>query len=426
MSIQKDMSELLQAGIINQDTADKIQDYYKEKSSSSTNRLFVVFGILGAILVGLGVILIIAHNWDDLSRTSKTVLAFVPLVIGQALCVYTIYKKSDSLAWREGSGVFLFFAVGASISLVSQIYNIPGNLGSFLFTWMFLCLPLIYLIKSSVVSLLYLIGIIFYACETSYWGYPYEQSYAYWAMLIFALPHYYQLYLKKPGSNFTIFQHWIIPLSVTIVLGTLSEDHGEFMYIAYMSFFGLCYLIGSTDFFSTQKFRNNGYQIIGSLGSIVLLLMLSFDWFWEDLVVKELVFSSMILSPEFIAATVFTFLSVVLWLRNRPATLRELKPLSILFLLFIPIFIMGTFSEYAVVFINLSILAVGLMLLRHGAQQTRLGLLNFGLLIIAALVACRFFDTDLSFIIRGTMFLGVGGGFFAANYWMLKKRMTHE
>lgn len=172
----KDIPELVKADVISQETADKIRDYYRKQGGQSTNRLFIVFGILGAILVGLGIILIIAHNWDELSRTTKILLAFLPLLVGQVLCGFVLLKKQDSVAWRESGTSFLFFTVGASISLVSQIYNIPGNLSSFLLTWMLLCLPLIYVMRSSIASLLYLIGITYYACEASYWTYPFSES----------------------------------------------------------------------------------------------------------------------------------------------------------------------------------------------------------------------------------------------------------
>jgi hypothetical protein len=37
-------------------------------------------------------------------------------------------------------------------------------------TWMVLCLPLVYIMKSSITSMLIIIGITFFACETSYWS----------------------------------------------------------------------------------------------------------------------------------------------------------------------------------------------------------------------------------------------------------------
>ena len=136
--MQKDIPELLKAGIITPETAEGIRQYYREKAGQSQNRLFIIFGILGAILVGLGVILIIAHNWDEFSRTLKTFFSFLPLLVGQFFCAFTLWRKNDSSAWRESSSAFLFFAVGASISLISQVYHIPGNISVFLLTWMLL------------------------------------------------------------------------------------------------------------------------------------------------------------------------------------------------------------------------------------------------------------------------------------------------
>jgi len=427
MSILKDIPELVKANIISQESADKIRDYYQNKGGQSTNRLFIVFGVLGAILVGLGIILIIAHNWDELSRTTKTFFAFLPLLIGQIVCGFTLIKKPDSIAWRESGAVFLFFSVGACISLVSQIYNIPGNLGNFLLTWMLLCIPLVYVMKSSMVSLLYIIGITFYAGETSYWSNSSFESYFYWILLLIVMPHYYQLYRKKPESNFMIFHNWLIPLSVIITLGTVAERADELMFIAYFSLFGLFYLVGNLEFFTKQRPINNGYKPLGSLGTIILLLTLSFDWFWEDLRMSDLQFNEVITSPEFLASAIISLLGVgLLYLQQKNKALSDIKPIAPVFILFIVTFIVGLSSPISVMLINLFVFAIGIMTIRNGAKQDHLGILNYGLLIITALVVCRFFDTDLSFVIRGILFVCVGVGFFAANYWMLKKRKTNE
>ncbi|NNC85176.1 MAG: DUF2157 domain-containing protein [Bacteroidia bacterium] len=427
MNMIKDIPELVNAGVISQETADKIRTYYQEKGGQSTNRLFIVFGILGAILVGLGIILIIAHNWDELSRTTKTLFAFLPLLVGQVLCAFVLIKKQDSVAWRESATAFLFFAVGASISLVSQIYNIPGNLSTFLLTWMLLCLPLIYVMKSSIASLLYLIGITQYAAETGYWSYPSSESYYYWLLLLAIIPHYYTLYKKKPESNFMIFHNWLIPLSVTAILGTVAKSTSELMFVAYISFLGLIYLIGELDFFTKQKPRNNGYKILGFLGTIGLLLALSFDWFWEVLRGEGFLFNDVIASPEFFASAILSLLAgglLVLQLKNK--SLNDMKPIMPVFILFIITFIIGLSSSFSVVLINILVFAIGILTIRDGAKQDSLGILNSGLLIITALVICRFFDTDLSFVIRGILFLSVGIGFFAINYWMLKKRKLND
>lgn len=423
MSIVKNLSELLEAGVISQETADKVRDYYQNKRGPSQNKLFVVFGILGAILVGLGVILIIAHNWDDLSRTAKTFIAFFPLLGGQILCGITLLKRPESITWRESSAAFLFFAVGASISLVSQIYNIPGNLSGFLLTWMLLCFPLIYLMKSSVSSLLYIIGITYYAGETGYWSYSSSESNWYWVLLLLVLPHYYILYKKKPESNFMIFHNWIVPLSVIIALGTVADRFEELLFVAYFSLFGLLYLIGNTPFFNQQRVRNHGYLILGSLGTLSLLLGLSFDGFWQDLRTQDFRFNEVIFSPEFIAASIITLLGIgVFFLQKRHRSFSEIKPMEPIFILFIIAFIIGLVSPVSVVLINLYIFLVSILTIKDGVKRDHLGVLNYGLLIMMALVICKFFDSDISFVARGILFLSVGIGFFLANYVMLKKR----
>jgi uncharacterized membrane protein len=426
MSLIKDIPELLNAEIITQETADKIQNYYKHKKSTSTNRLFIAFGILGAILIGLGIILIVAHNWDELSRVTKTLFAFLPLVVGQVFCVYTIIKKQESEAWKESSSAFLFFSVGASISLVSQIYNIPGNLSSYLLIWMLLCLPLVYVMKSSIASLLYLIGISYYAAEVGYWSYPSSESYLYWVLLLLVLPHYFILYKKRPQSNFMVFHNWFIPLSILITLGTVAYKMEELMFIAYFSVLGLFYLLGDTTFFAQQKPQNNGYKLLGTLGTVVLLLVLSFNWFWEELRDKDFQFSEIIAAPEFFASTIISLLAAVLsYLNHKNKSLKEIKPITLVFILFIVAFMLGLISSLPFVLINIYVFVIGILTVWDGAKRDNLGLLNFGLLIITALIICRFFDTDLSFVVRGILFVLVGAGFFLTNYWMLKKRKTN-
>jgi uncharacterized membrane protein len=419
----RNISELVNAGVITQETADSIENYYKNKRESPTNRLFIVFGILGAILLGSGIILIIAHNWDELSKSIKTSIAFFPLLLAQFLCGYILIKKHNSTAWRESGTAFLFFAVGACIALVSQIYNIPGETDTFLLTWMLLCLPLIYLMKSSVTSLLYLCGITYYASLAGYFSYSSSETHWYWLLLLAILPHYYVLYKNKPDSNFMIFHNWLIPLSVIIALGTVVESNSELILIAYLSLFGLFYLMGNLDFFKNQRMRNSGYEILGSAGTIVLLLVLSFGWFWEELRDTGFRFNLIVSTPEFLASVLTSLLAGGLfYLYRKNKSLNNVSPLSLVFILFILTFIVGLYSPFAVVLINLYVFAIGIFIIKNGARKDHLGTLNFGLLIIAALAVCRFFDENLSFVIRGLLFAAVGIGFFAANYWVLKRR----
>jgi len=425
MKLRKEITDLLAEGVIDQQTAERIEQYYLTKAGPPQSKLVIIFGILGSLLVGLGIVLILAHNWDELSRSIKTAIAFVPLLIGQIICGYTLLRQKDSTVWREAGSTFLILGIGACISLISQIYNIMGSLDGFLFTWIMLTIPVIYVMRSSAASLLYLTGITWYACETGYWSRSAHENYTYWAMLALALPHYYYLYKQKRESNFFTFHNWFVPLSIIICLGTIATQIEELMFISYMSLFGLLYLIGNIPGLREMKIRNNGYLILGSLGTVALLLGLSFDWFWKDLRGKDFGNQQWASSPEFIAAVVLSLAALILllWLKKNQKPM-EIKPAEFNFLLFIGIFLVGLSSPLVTLLINILALAISIMTIREGARHNHFGILNYGLLIVTALIICRFFDTNLSFVFRGLLFVAVGCGFFFANYWMARRKRT--
>lgn len=280
-----DLDDLIEAGIINEDLATKIVDYQAKQEDDQPNRLGIILSVIGATLVGLGIMLIVAHNWDNLSRPTKTFLAFLPMIIGQIACAYAFFKRKDSASWREGAATFLFFAVGACIGMISQIYNLDGELGSFLLTWMLLMLPIVYALKSSVVSLLYIGGITWYANNCGYVNG--HKPYLYWGLLAAIIPHFYQLYQTKPNSNTFNYHTWAIALSVLIVLGTWANKASMLMWIAYVSLLGVYFLIGSQPFFRNKRSINNPFLVLGLFGTIGLFLTFTFFFFGKKLSKKE-------------------------------------------------------------------------------------------------------------------------------------------
>ncbi|WP_303319108.1 DUF2157 domain-containing protein [Flavivirga abyssicola] len=418
--IQKDINELVAEQVITEDTASKIVSYYQSKHHDSPNRLFTVFAVLGSTLVGLGMILILAHNWDDFSRTTKTIFAFMPLVIGQIIVGYSILKNKNAI-WKEASGVFLFFAVGASIALVSQIYNIPGDLSDYLLTWILLCLPLIYLLRSHALVLLQIIFITSYACSFGYFT-EHKTPWLYLVLLASLLPHYYKLLKQKKLHNITSVLNWLLPLSTVIVIGAFVRGDGNFGFLIYVLLFGLLYNIGKMPFFNNQKLRRNGYLVLGSLGTIYMLMLTSFKWLWEDIYENRLNFNS---QAFYITIVLFCLTLTVVVYSYSKKWIRDFNLFQYAFLFFIGFFMISLVTmETSVVLINLLVLTLGIMAVKIGADTFHFGVLNYGLLIITILIACRFFDTNMSFVLRGLLFVGVGVGFFLTNYVMLKKQKT--
>jgi uncharacterized membrane protein len=416
--IQKELSELLHNNVITDEVAQKISDYYLSKKTPDSNRLFVVFGVLGSVLVGLGIILILAHNWDHFSRMIKTLLAFLPLVIGQCFAGYAILKKKTK-TWREASGTFVFFAIGASIALISQIYNIPGDLSSYLLTWTLLALPLIYVLRSHALAILGLVFATYYAIEDGYSFMGNSQIPWMYLVLIAAIfPNYLNVLKTKPQSNLVSIFNWLFPLSLTMVLGTFVAQNENLGIVMYMILFGLFYNIGKIPLFDLQKIRRNGYLVFGSLGTVIMLLITSFDFEWDAMI------HTGYSSPEL--EIVIVLLSAVIGLLGysyMKKWIANFNPFQYVCILFsILVFTGLVHTMVSVVIVNILVLILGVMTIKIGADKMHFGVLNYGLFIITALIVCRFFDTDMSFVIRGLLFVSVGAGFFMANYILLKRQ----
>ena len=416
-----ELPELVRNKVISEEVAIKIRGYYQSQESETPNKLFTVFGVLGSLLVGLGIILILAHNWDDFSRALKTGLAFFPLILGQVLTGYAILKKK-SATWKEASGTFLFFAVGSSIALVSQIYNIPGDLSTYVLTWIVLCLPLIYLLKSNAVAMLHIAFSTFYAVSIGY-GFNglSEAPWIYVLLLAFVMPHYLQLLKHQPDANVTSIFNWLLPLSLIITLGTFLERYGDLGYLTYIILFGLFYNIGKLPIFDDRKLRRNGYLIFGSVGTVVMLLISSFIRMWNfdsgsDLFVSREFLMTLILFGVTLALLIYLYSKQ--WIE-------QFSLFHFVFIIFTVFFFSGIlYGLIATIFVNILVLILGLVTIKIGADKYHFGILNYGLLIITALIVCRFFDTDMSYVIRGLLFVFVGVGFFLANYIMLKRKKS--
>lgn len=71
---------------------------------------------------------------------------------------------------------------------------------------------------------------------------------------------------------------------------------------------------------------------------------------------------------------------------------------------------------------NMLLLGLSLYYIWQGNKQLHLGLLNTGLLIISVQIIARFFDTDMSFTVRGMLFLLLGLCFFAGNRYLIRRQ----
>ena len=417
----KDLDELVTRGIITQETSTRIQQYY-DQPKSGVSRMVIAFGIVGALLVGMGIVMILAHNWDEFSNFVKLTFGLLPMLVSQLICGVLIAKKSTSSAWREASSVLLIFSVATAISIVAQVYNIStDSLSGFLLAWMILCIPIPYLLQSRIASLLCWVGITWYALDVGFGFSGTSAPVYYWALAAALLPYYILEVKRAPDSNGVALHNWLIAISTATILGLTNFSADSLIAPTYISLFALFILIGQLPPFINRRVMTNGWLVIGSGSMIVLLLFFTFEW--PDLLGQDL---SWWFGPQiFIWIGLFAAACFLLFTIGKERGYKNVLSKSYTHIIFMPLFMIGIDNPgLAVLLTNVLILALGVYTIREGALADKLWKMNYGLLILSILIACRFFDTDMSFVLRGLLFVAIGIGFFAMNFYMMRKRKT--
>ena len=123
----------------------------KDKSG---NRFLSVISVLGSVFLGVGIIWIVASNWDGIPDIIK-IIGLLGSTCGLVYLGYEIGFNKESFP-RTGHSLVLLGAIlfGASIFLIAQIYNIEANSSNLLLIWLIGIIPLIYIFQSHLITFL--------------------------------------------------------------------------------------------------------------------------------------------------------------------------------------------------------------------------------------------------------------------------------
>ena len=115
--------------------------------SAIGNRVVSVIAIMGAALIGLGIIAFIAANWSDIPKLVKLALMVVGTPAIYVIGWFVGYRFGYE---RIGMAIILLGAIafGASIHLVAQTYHVPVNHPNLMPLWFLGVIPLAYITRS--------------------------------------------------------------------------------------------------------------------------------------------------------------------------------------------------------------------------------------------------------------------------------------
>ena len=140
-----------QESIISGEQAERIKEKYHlseiEKKDTAA-KLITVISIVGALLIGGGVILFIASNWQTIPKPVKLFIIFATILIVNHAGYYLRYTRGN----YPKVGLALIFLgsllFGAGIWLVAQTYNITSRYHSGVLFWSLGVLPVAWLLGS--------------------------------------------------------------------------------------------------------------------------------------------------------------------------------------------------------------------------------------------------------------------------------------
>ena len=144
--LKKEVPKWKNKGIITEDQAQAILSQYEGEPEAvkRRSRVITAISIIGSVLIGIGVILIVASHWDAI----PDFLRFI-LLVGTTFAVYYLgWRLEFETKTNPKVGHALTFLasimVGATIFLIAQIFNVNANAHWLVFLWFLAISPLCY------------------------------------------------------------------------------------------------------------------------------------------------------------------------------------------------------------------------------------------------------------------------------------------
>ena len=383
-------------GLIAEELADSLSARYAVPTRASDpnllSRLASYIAIFGAALIGVGIIALLASNWDGIPDFAKISTMVVGTLASYSIGWLLAYRLSYP---RTGIAVILLGAIvfGASIHLIAQAFNVEVNHPWLMPAWFVGVLPLAYVTKSRAVLVLSLI-----------------------------------LLIASTGFR---AQAWFNESLVE----TLDDEAFVIIVTSYLGVAALLFAIGRLQA-RTTAFRRFGqvFDIFGILTAVCAAYILSFESLWSNL---EAPTTDFLTNEYFVIATVLPVggLLVIIATKIRFGH-TDVDPArwfwefagvgTMLALAFGAAAALLADATWFWVPVNFIILAAVIALLFAGVRYGRASMVNIAFAVFALTVVTRYFefgfdllDRGVAFIITGVFLIVLGLGLERLRRWAI-------
>ncbi len=410
-------------GWISDEGAAALRAHYGDASGFDVRHLTIVlFGVAAALLIGGGVILLFAHNWEELSRPVRAVVSVTPLLATYAAAAYAL-GSGRAMVWRESVATANLCALAAAVGLVGQTYNIQGDLSSFLLTVALLGLPMIYLFESAAGAALFLAAATWRRWEAAdMWHRNAGDWEPAWLVFLLMLASLVPLLLVYWRSGRTGPVRWLaLGTLLALAVGMYPkgiDGAGVLMSLSLLA----SIVVGLSALDVERRILPRLAFALAADALWVLLLVASYSDFWEHASLYDETGAPTFALLATLAAASACVAFPAFRRRKFPVALWSALGLALLLmwtLLSGVDWILGAFATNA-----LAVL-LGAATLAFGFRQGRILTVNAGLVTIGGVLVLRFFDSDLPMVFRGLSFIVIGLAFVLVNV-KLSRRIRQE
>jgi uncharacterized membrane protein len=408
-------------GLISEEQRSAILGLYPASEASGRDRTVLIFSILGAVLVGAGVLLFFAANWQAIPALVKVGMILAAVVGAYGSGYYLQYVRGDFP--RLGHGLIflgtLFY--GAGIFLVAQIFHLDSHWPNGFLLWAIGVLPIAAAAESR--PALYLATVLLGIWTASEQAAFQSYNYLFPVLLLgVALPLARRLRadLAEAGVLAELFLWFGVNAMNGLTRGmSVDEAHGGMILFGSMILYSVALLVLGL----ARAGDEPAYMGVGSLGVLVGSYALTFEWYFPWQTFQQTLVQALARSP-FAIAGIGVMLAGVLagawlyWRRGEPERVwllpAALVPVAAAFSLF------WLEAVPRMITFNLLLFAATVGLVVYGVQRRSSLLVNLGLTAFLIHVLTRYFDLFFSAMNKSLFFI-VGGVLLLGGGWLLER-----
>lgn len=412
-------------GLVSPEQAERLRQRYPQPKDGPPWGL-LVFASAGAIVIGLGVILLFAYNWNDIPKFGKLALIF-GAVIGAHAGGLILYRK-DNWQRKLGEAFSLLGTMfyGSAIWLIAQIYHIDEHYPNGFLFWALGALALAWVLESIPQALLATVLFAIWG-STEMWNFDNPTNWSILAVLCGIGPLAWR---KRSGLlTATVLAATYFLLATTLV----QYGNGAHAFTAILALSAL--LLAGEKLIRTQQSEavpgTVPWIFFGFGGFLVCAYLLGFHRIVDDLLTWD-----RHAGRNQMIATLYCWLffagGLGSWLWVAWKTLKQksltvsveewLCPIALMYAYLLASHNWQGYWRLVALTFNLVFLGIAVMWMLRGCREARLRPTVLGSLMLAALVFARYFDLFESLAARGLTFVLLGGVLLAEAMYYRKNR----